>query len=313
MTKPANRSQSARRRSELERLLDRTVLEPTDPVLGTCWQFTGTTTPYGRMAKAQDSYTHRLGWKLLRGPIPDGMELHHRCRVYACWNPDHLQVVTHAENVAHSRKSQCVHGHPLTSGNVRIDPRTGIRSCRECRRASQRRLRANARRSPPSHQQSGKPGHPKGPRRSTLERLVERTVLGRSHPELGTCWLFTGPADPYGRLGNGPERFVHRLGWELLRGPIPDGMELHHRCGVHACWNPEHLEIVSHAENLAYERKSQCKRGHPLSGANLRILRIDPRSGTRVCRACAAEHQRAFRARQAARTAAIEATPSRPR
>jgi hypothetical protein len=46
--------------------------------------------PYGRIAKAQDSYTHRLGWKLLRGPIPDGMELHHRCGVHACWNPDHL-------------------------------------------------------------------------------------------------------------------------------------------------------------------------------------------------------------------------------
>ena len=78
------------RRSELERLLDRTVLGPTHPELGTCWQFTGTCTPYGRIAKAQDSYTHRLGWKLLRGPIPAGKELHHRCAVYACWNPDHV-------------------------------------------------------------------------------------------------------------------------------------------------------------------------------------------------------------------------------
>jgi hypothetical protein len=58
------------RRAELERLLDLTVLGPTHPELGTCWLFTGTTTPYGRIAKAQDSYTHRLGWKLLRGPIP---------------------------------------------------------------------------------------------------------------------------------------------------------------------------------------------------------------------------------------------------
>jgi hypothetical protein len=63
---------SRSRRSELERLIDRTILGPTHPQLGTCWQFTGTTTPYGRIAKAQDSYTHRLGWKLLRGPIPAG-------------------------------------------------------------------------------------------------------------------------------------------------------------------------------------------------------------------------------------------------
>ena len=187
----------ANRRSELERLIDRTVLGPTHPELGTCWQFTGTTTPYGRIAKAQDSYTHRLGWKLLRGPIPEGKELHHRCGVYACWNPDHLQMVTH----------------------------------------------------------------------------------------------------PYGRMGKGPERFTHRLGWKLLRGPIPDGMELHHRCGVHACWNPDHLQVVTHGENSAYERKTLCARGHALSGAN---LRIDPRTGARICRACVAEHQRAFRERQAA-------------
>jgi HNH endonuclease len=97
--------------SSLERLLDRTVLGPTHPELGTCWKFTGTTTPYGRIAKAQDSYTHRLGWKLLRGPIPEGKELHHRCGVYACWNPDHLEPVTHAENQSHLRKTHCKHGH----------------------------------------------------------------------------------------------------------------------------------------------------------------------------------------------------------
>jgi HNH endonuclease len=89
-----SRSRPRTRRSELERLIDRTILEPTHPQLGTCWRFTGTTTPYGRIAKAQDSYTHRLGWKLLRGPIPEGKELHHRCGVYACWNPDHLMLVT---------------------------------------------------------------------------------------------------------------------------------------------------------------------------------------------------------------------------
>lgn len=48
------RGRSGNRRSELERLLDLTVLEPTHPELGSCWRFTGTTTPYGRIAKAQD-------------------------------------------------------------------------------------------------------------------------------------------------------------------------------------------------------------------------------------------------------------------
>jgi hypothetical protein len=136
------RNRPRTRRSELERLVDRTELGPTHPELGTCWRFTGTTTPYGRIAKAQDSYTHRLGWKLLRGPIPDGMELHHRCGVHACWNPDHLEVVTHAENRAFDRKAICKDGHRLAGENLRIDPQTGIRSCRACLRENQRRFRA---------------------------------------------------------------------------------------------------------------------------------------------------------------------------
>jgi hypothetical protein len=123
MTKP-----SKRRRAELERLVDLTVLGPTHPELGTCWLFTGTTTPYGRIAKAQDSYTHRLGWKLLRGPIPDGKELHHRCGVYACWN---------------LRKTHCKHGHPLSGGNLRIGP-NGTRAGRgyATRRRSKRSVSA---------------------------------------------------------------------------------------------------------------------------------------------------------------------------
>jgi HNH endonuclease len=193
MTNPTDRGRSGRRRSELERLIDRTVLGPTHPELGTCWSFTGTATPYGRIAKAQDTYTHRLGWKLLRGPIPEDKELHHRCGVYACWNPDHLQIASHAENLAFSRKSHCKHGHPLSGQNLRVNPRTGARSCRECLRENQRRLRASARSSQPGDHSDGKPGRPRGSLRSDLERLVDRTVLGRSHPELGTCWLFTWP------------------------------------------------------------------------------------------------------------------------
>ena len=96
----------------------------------------------------------------------------------------------------------------------------------------------------------------------------------------------------YGRLDKGTERSTHRLGWTWLRGPIPHGMELHHLCGVHACWNPDHLVVVTHAVNMAFTAKPHCRRGHPLSGVN---LRIDPRTG-----ACNAANQRAYRERKAA-------------
>ena len=248
------RSRPRTRRSELERLVDCTVLEPTHPQLGTCWRFTGTTTPYGRIAKAQDSYTHRLGWKLLRGPIPEGKELHHRCGVHACWNPDHLEPGDpRRESMA---PSQGRNANTATRYRVRTSGSTRGRrreSSGACLREGQRQLRAAAKRRQPSDLgPPGRPGRPRGGlgRTADLERLLDRTVLGQTHPTLGTCWLFTGPANPYGRLGKGPERSTHRLGWKWLRGPIPDGLELHHLCGVHVCWNPDHLVVVSQRQRV---------------------------------------------------------------
>jgi len=43
---------------------------------------------------------------------------------------------------------------------------------------------------------------------------------------------------------------AHRFAYELLVGPIPEGMDLDHVCGVRLCVWPEHLEPVTHAENL---------------------------------------------------------------
>jgi hypothetical protein len=217
---PAGSTGPWRRRSELERLIDRTVLE-LHPTLGSCWVWTGTATPYGRIHKAQDTYTHRLGWKLLRGAIPKGKELHHRCERHACWNPDHLELVTHAQNRAYARKTHCKHGHPLVDANLYLDP-AGQRFCRACLREGQRQLRQRVR---ATRRDPGRPSRRSGPRRSDLERLIDRTVL-ELHPTLGSCWVWTGPATPYGRIEKGPERSersTHRLGWMILRGPIPGG------------------------------------------------------------------------------------------
>ena len=32
------------------------------------------------------------------GPVPEGLELDHRCEQPLCWNVSHLQAVTHEEN-----------------------------------------------------------------------------------------------------------------------------------------------------------------------------------------------------------------------
>lgn len=70
-----------------------------------CWVWTGylmtgypymsITTPIGKASV----FVHRALWVLKHGALPDGLELDHKCRNTACFNPEHLEPVTHQENV----------------------------------------------------------------------------------------------------------------------------------------------------------------------------------------------------------------------
>lgn len=104
----------------------------------------------------QMKQVHRVVWELVNGPIPDGMTIDHLCRVKACVNPEHLEVVTQAENVARAvpfrprssttrrstvtptLRSECLNGHEYTDDNTRED-RQGRRVCIECLRKRRRR------------------------------------------------------------------------------------------------------------------------------------------------------------------------------
>src|SRR5690606_28814574 len=81
-------------------------------------------------------------------------------------------------------------------------------------------------------------------------KIVENTRLD------GQCLIWTGGLSEkgYGRLdvtldGKVRNRRVHRIIWELQRGPIPDGMVLDHTCYNRACWNLHHLHLVTVKQN----------------------------------------------------------------
>lgn len=42
---------------------------------------------------------HRVAYQAVHGPISEGLELDHLCRVRHCVNPDHLEPVIHRENL----------------------------------------------------------------------------------------------------------------------------------------------------------------------------------------------------------------------
>src|ERR1700690_1728720 len=44
-------------------------------------------------------------------------------------------------------------------------------------------------------------------------------------------------------------RVTHKIRWEEQYGPVPPGMELHHKCEQEPCGNLDHLELLTSAEH----------------------------------------------------------------
>lgn len=67
------------------------------------------------------------------------------------------------------------------------------------------------------------------------------------------CWPWTGAAtEGYGHFtdtAEGKTHAAHRLAYQLLVGPIPEGMQLDHQCRNTLCANPAHLRPVSNKQN----------------------------------------------------------------
>ncbi len=123
------------------------------PDLGPCWLWTGFVDPdgYGRIAygkRGQAAHAHNIGYLLLRGPIDDGLEFDHLCKIRRCVNPWHGERTTHPANVlrgesfsaVNARKTHCAQGHPYDEANTYHRTRGG-RDCRQCRRASVQRYK----------------------------------------------------------------------------------------------------------------------------------------------------------------------------
>ena len=143
---------------------------------------------------------------------------------------------------------------------------------------------------------------------------VTAPVRGRTPPgpiaerikvdPLTGCWHWeTVNNNGYGVIHwAGKPRSAHRIIYELLAGPIPDGLELDHLCHpgdgscspaicLHRrCVNPAHLEPTIGRENILRgsspsaqaAKKTHCPKGHEYTHENTRI----EADGGRRCRRC---------------------------
>ena len=122
----------------------------------------------------------------------------------------------------------------------------------------------------------------------------------------GGCWEWTGSKlRGYGRIsvkfeGHGRRLFyTHRLVYETLMSPIPDGLVIDHLCRNPACANAyDHLDVVTPAENAwrgaGHGTEVECPEGHPYDDANT-YWRPDGKG--RDCQVCKTTARDAWRAR----------------
>lgn len=113
------------------------------------------------------------------------------------------------------------------------------------------------------------------------------------------CWIWQRKISAFGYgVIRHRERTLqaHRVMYELAVGPIPPGMQIHHRCRVKACVNPEHLTVISPTEHhripngqvkLTWERVREIRERHA-AGETMAALGpafgVDPSNISRIVR-----------------------------
>lgn len=86
-----------------------------------------------------------------------------------------------------------------------------------------------------------------------LRRFLDRVEVD----DETECWVWTGGCVGKGYPAlelNGKKVYAHRASCALFNGPIPWGMQVHHRCLNPKCVNPAHLEHTTPKRNRELQR-----------------------------------------------------------
>jgi hypothetical protein len=179
-----------------ERLQSKIVPEP----MSGCWLWMGALQDNGygsSCLNGRQQNAHRVVYRVLRGEIPGGLVLDHKCRTRCCVNPDHLEPVTARMNsqrglggARNAAKTHCPKGHEYTPENTRVQRRGDVemRSCRACERDSARKTYRKAANSPgwrPDSKTHCADGHEYPPGSRVCKPCSRRRALERYYRKKG--------------------------------------------------------------------------------------------------------------------------------
>jgi hypothetical protein len=108
------------------------------------------------------------------------------------------------------------------------------------------------------------------------ERFEKYTI---PEPNSG-CWLWSGSCvqDGYGTLRVGGKSLrAHRVSWKLHVGPIPDGLNVLHKCDTPPCVNPQHLFLGTQIDNNL-DRDFKDRNKGVFTNEQIKAIRCDNRS-----------------------------------
>jgi hypothetical protein len=121
-----------------------------------------------------------------------------------------------------------------------------------------------------------------------MNTIIDNNRLWKKIEKTETCWNWTGGVSGhYGYAINdeGKPEGIHRILFKIFKGDISNGLEIDHLCRNKLCCNPEHLEAVTHHENLKRAMKTHCKNGHELTDDNVTTFQTWSGIG-RKCKTC---------------------------